>query len=134
MNTFLDTGVFIAAYRGEARIKARARALLGEPERNFVTSDLLRLELLPLPAFHHRREEIAFYEGIFSDVVNFSEPLAERSVLAALVLAREHGLTALDALHLSLAIAAECQEFVTTERPGKSRLFNVQSLKVVSIA
>ena len=81
-----------------------------------------------------RREEIDFYEGIFADVVDTSEPLTERSVLAALVLAREHGLPALDALHLSLAMAGGCQEFMTTERPGKSRLFNLQSLKVVPIA
>jgi len=47
--TFLDSGVLISAHRGEPAIRKRALALplLDDPERTFVTSDFVRLEILP---------------------------------------------------------------------------------------
>lgn len=46
MRTFLDSGVLLAAWRGDS-LAAPALALLGDDARVFVTSQLVRLELLP---------------------------------------------------------------------------------------
>ena len=45
--TFLDAGILIAAVRGQEREAAHALAILEDPERSFLTSDFLRMEVLP---------------------------------------------------------------------------------------
>lgn len=47
IRTFLDAGVLIAAYRDLGPIGTKARDLLSEPDREWVSSDIIRLELLP---------------------------------------------------------------------------------------
>ena len=45
--TFLDAGVLIAAVRGQEEEAARALAILEAPERTFIASDFLKMEVLP---------------------------------------------------------------------------------------
>ena len=45
--TFVDSGVLIAAARGEGGLAVRALAVLDDPERQFATSNLVKLEVLP---------------------------------------------------------------------------------------
>ena len=68
MRTFLDAGVLIASYRGEPEIRSRALELLDEPSRKFVTSDFVRLEILPKATHYKRAGEVAFYEAFFAKV------------------------------------------------------------------
>ena len=64
--TFLDAGVLIAAVRGQEDVAARVLALLEAPERTFVTSDFLRMEVLPKALYYQRPAEVALYERFFS--------------------------------------------------------------------
>lgn len=128
--TFVDAGVLIAAACGVPDISDIALRLLDEPKRVFVTSDLVRLEVLPKPTYHGFRNEVAFYEEFFTNVrrVPISKQLLEDAVREAC----ECGLSACDAIHIAAAKRAKCIEFHTTEKPSKP-LFRVSGIKVVSL-
>lgn len=116
--TFVDAGVLIAAARGTDLIALRANQALGDPNRTFVASPFLRLEILPKAMFHRRLEEVSFYDVFFAAVARWAEPdsgLADR----ALSLASKFGLSALDALHVAAALSVGADEILTTERPQK---------------
>lgn len=115
--TYLDANMLIAAWNGDADIRAWARAVLDDPERRFVVSDFLRLELLPRPTFHRRASELAFMETILSAAD--SVPVSAALVARALTMAGKHDLHPLDALHLACAAHAGVDELVTLERPEK---------------
>ncbi len=130
MKTFLDSGVLLSAWkRGEYH--ERARSVMDDPTRKFLTSDTVKLELLPKPMFEKRRAEVEFYNDHFNVAVateSFSAELGN----AALALAKKHGLAAMDALHLASAIRQGADEFITSELPGKP-MFRVKELKVISL-
>ena len=67
--TFLDAGVLIAAARGTGVIALRAHAIPDDPERVFVTSDYIRMEVLPKALYHRQRQEVLLYERFFSRAV-----------------------------------------------------------------
>lgn len=50
--TFLDSGVLIDAFRGSAALAAAAIRILNDRDRVFLTSELVRLEVLPKALFH----------------------------------------------------------------------------------
>jgi predicted nucleic acid-binding protein len=130
--TFLDSGVLIAAARGIDDAALQALQILDDPDREFVSSIFVKLEVLPKAIYNGFREEAAFYQSFFeNDVelwVGFSDELAE----VAQQQAGKLGLSALDALHVAAAISAEVDEFVTTERPGKP-LHRVKDFEVTSV-
>ncbi len=45
--TFVDSGVLIAAARGNEDVARQAMAVLDDPEREFASSPLVKLEVLP---------------------------------------------------------------------------------------
>ncbi len=47
--TYLDANVLIAAWNGDAESRGWARAVLDDPERQLLTSDFVRLDVLPKP-------------------------------------------------------------------------------------
>jgi predicted nucleic acid-binding protein len=47
-------------------------------------------------------------------------------------IAQEHGLSAIDALHIAAAIATGAEEFITTEKPGKP-IYRVSSINVIAL-
>jgi hypothetical protein len=47
IRAFLDAGVFIAAIRGEPHVAERVLAILNDPERAFMASHFVCLEVLP---------------------------------------------------------------------------------------
>lgn len=120
IRTYLDTGVLIAATRGDDAVHAAALAVLNE-DREFIASDLLRLELLPGPTYHHRAEELAFYETFLASCAMIVSTTAG-AVSHATDLACTHCLGSMDAMHLASAIIVGAQEFVTTEKPTKPLL------------
>ncbi len=85
MKTFLDAGVLIAAYRGQPAIRKRALEILDESDREFVTSDFVRLEIIPKAVYHKRQDEVAFYELIFSKAISVttSPELFDRALRVA---------------------------------------------------
>ncbi len=128
--TYLDSGVLLAAWRS-AELRPAALRILEDPGRQFATSQLAKLELLPKPVFEKRPIERAFYRAYFEEAVA-TRPLDEQLGQEAQSLAEKYGLAAVDALHLSAALRAGAEEFYTCEKPGKP-MFRVKELKVISL-
>lgn len=116
--TFVDAMVLIYAARGKKgddRKKA-ALAVLGDPSREFVASEYLRLEVMPMAVHYHKHNEQRFYERYFHEVVRWVDPAT--LIAPAYDLACRHGLGAVDALHIAAATLTDA-EFVTAERKTK---------------
>jgi predicted nucleic acid-binding protein len=127
IRTFLDAGVLIAAFRSRNAASTSALTLLDDPERVFVTTDYVRLEVLPKPLYFRRETEAEFYEAFFA-AAEFVE-VAQALVSAAFEEARQAGLAAMDALHVAAAKRASVDEFITVERPT-TPVFRVAGLTV----
>ncbi len=130
LKTFLDSGVLIAAWKIDT-LKDAARSIMADDRREFFSSQMVRLELLPKPRFEKRRTEVRFYENHFAELVR-SEPLSRELAEEAEILASRYGLSAADALQIAAAIRQGVQEFWTTEKPGKP-MFRVMEVKVLSL-
>jgi len=128
MKTFLDSGVLLMAWKGAPADAIAAQTLMEDEQRQFVTSQMVKLELLPKPAFFRNDAETEFYQSHF-DQATAAAPLNGD---AALDLAKRYGLAAADALNLQAAIDLEAAEFVTSELPGKP-LFRVQEIRVTTL-
>jgi hypothetical protein len=63
--TFLDSGVLIAAARGIDDTALQALQILDDPDREFVSSIFVKLEVLPKAIYNGFREEAAFYQSFF---------------------------------------------------------------------
>jgi predicted nucleic acid-binding protein len=131
IRTFLDAGVLISAFRGIGPIALAAQSVVDEPGREFVVSDVLRLELIPKPYYSGRPTEAQFYEEYFAAAAAIIET-TPALVKAAEVEAKRYGLSAADALHLVAAREAAANEFITTERATKP-LFRFRGLKLVTL-
>jgi len=131
LRTFIDSGVLLAAFKAAGELAENALAVLGDAERRFVSSDFVRLELLPKPICYGNDAERLFYETFFANV----EQLVQASALLVEAAEREAeavGLSALDALHIAAAKQTACDEFVTAEKSTKP-LFRVAGLRVTTI-
>lgn len=131
IKTYVDSGVLIEAYRSVEPIASLALAILTDPDRSFVTSEFVRLEVRPKPVYFGRTKEVAFYDAYFA--------AATRSVSVTRALVRraqQHGesfgLSAVDALHVAAAESIGADELVTSERQT-SPLARVTSIRVISI-
>jgi predicted nucleic acid-binding protein len=115
--TFVDASVLINAIVGlDAARKMRALAVLGDPNREFVATRFLQLEVIPIPLKFNKKKEATFYERFFKGVTIWIDPAS--IIQPAYNLACQHGLGAMDALHLAAANAAGA-EFVSAEKPTK---------------
>jgi predicted nucleic acid-binding protein len=120
--------VLIAAIRGTPEIADRALALLNDPERLFVSSAFVQLEVLPKAVYFRHTAEAMFYQAYFASVTAMV-PVSPALVDDAFAQAQQTGLAAMDALHIAAARASEASEFITVERPGKP-LFRAEGLSV----
>jgi hypothetical protein len=102
-----------------------------DPRRQFYTSQLVKLELLPKAAFFKQEAEIECYQTHFR-AAKGEEPLSRELGEKAAELAHQHGLAAVDALHLAAAIRQGADEFITAEKPGKP-MFRVRDISVKSL-
>jgi predicted nucleic acid-binding protein len=126
--TFLDAGVLIAAIRGTPEIADRAIELLNDPERLFVSSEFVQLEVLPKAVYFRHTAEASFYRAYFASVTEMV-PVSQALISHASEQAQQAGLAAMNALHVAAARAGAAAEFITVERPGKP-LFRVEGLTV----
>ena len=94
-------------------------------------SDALWLETMSKPLYEKQVLELNFYREIFK----ISEYLKWDSVSFADIckVAQKYGLNAMDAIHITTAMAAGVEEFVTTEKSSKP-LFRVEGIKFLSLA
>jgi predicted nucleic acid-binding protein len=130
LKTFLDTGVLLSAWKRET-LSAAALTIMADDHREFYSSQMVRLELLPKPRFERQSDEVRFYENYFSGTTA-SEPLSVGLGNEAQALAARYGLSAADALQIAAAIRLGVEEFYTSEKPGKP-MFRVKELKVISL-
>lgn len=129
--TFIDTGVLIAAAKGQDEVAKRAMEILDDPERIFASSDFVRLEVLPKPLYFKWEDESEFYK-VFFDEVGVWANLTDELVGNAFNEAEVWGLSAVDALHVAGAASVGAHELVTTEKPQKP-LGKVKSVPIRSI-
>ena len=130
MKTFLDSGVLIRAWKGEQAEAEAAGSVMEDGSRQLLTSEIIRLELLPKPLYFKQKDEVAFYEEIFSR--SECDQVDGALYRNAFALAERYGLAAADAFNLASAIRLQADEFVTTERPGRP-MFRVKEVKVVTM-
>ncbi len=118
---------------GEQALSDLCFEVIDDPNREFVASDFLRLELLPKPIFNGKEESVNFYNEYISSVSKMIETNPE-AISSAFGLAATFGLSAFDALHFQAAIEAGASEFITTEKPTKP-FFNInhESVKAISL-
>jgi predicted nucleic acid-binding protein len=128
--TFVDASTLIAAACGLPEIAERAMRVLDDPDRVFVTSDFVRLEVIPKPSYHGFRDQVDFYEEFFASARRIA--VSKRLLEQALKEACQFGLSACDAIHVMAARRGKCVEFVTTDKPTRP-LFRVSDIKVISL-
>ena len=93
----------------------RALSVLADPNREFVATRLLVLEVIPIPTKFKRNKELAFYERFFKAVTWLDEAAL---IQPAIDLACKHGLGGMDALHVAAAVHANA-ELISAEKPSK---------------
>jgi len=131
IRTYLDSGVLIAASRSRSKSSELAISILEDQNREFISSDYLRLEIVPKATYFRSTAEFKLYE----------EFLAKATVLPgnsdhfdlAYILACQYGLAAMDSLHITVAVETFCDEFITTERPT-SPLFRVPGIRILTLS
>ena len=128
--TYIDANLLIAAFRGEGELGQRALKILDDPDRAFVASDAVRLEVQPKPRYEKRQTEIDFYDA----VLNQAEHLkwSTDTLYRAHNLAEKHGIAAMDAIHVATALDAGVDEFITAEKSTKP-MFRVTEIHMQSI-
>jgi len=131
IRTFIDSGVLISAATGRDALFDRAWDILDDPERIFLTSEFVRLEILPKATYFHHQDEMGFYETFFASVVQ-TVPVSEALMNQAHLEAHRAGLGALDALHVAAARISGVEEMVTTEH-FTTALFRVVGMKITTI-
>ena len=120
----------MSAWHATVREAETALAVIETRSRQLLTSEIVRLELLPKPIFFKQRAEVNFYENIFSK--SRCDRVDAELYAAAFELAAKYGLAAADALNLASAIRLGADEFVTAELPGKP-MYRVREVKVITL-
>ena len=126
--TYVDAGVLIRAARGEESLSAPAIEILCDRDREFVSSTLVKLEVLP-HAQHPSEKE--FYETYFRHVTTWA-PMENWVLAPALRNACASGMAPMDAIHVALARATGCEELITTEKAGAA-IFSADGILVVGL-
>lgn len=129
--TYIDSGVLIAAARGDAILSPRALAYLADPDREYITSDYVRLEVLPKAIFNKRKEETEFYNEFFRQNAR-TIPTSVALLKYAMEEGCDNGIAGLDAVHIACAVFGGVEEFITSERET-SPIHRTQKVRVISI-
>jgi predicted nucleic acid-binding protein len=106
--TYVDSGVLIFAARGTAEAAALALPFLRDPTREFVTSEYVRLEVLPKPTYFQRQDEVDFYNAFFA-LNQRTIPTSSALLELAMQEACKVGLSAIDALHVACGGVRGCR-------------------------
>jgi predicted nucleic acid-binding protein len=131
ITTYIDSGVLIAAARGDDDLSPLALPYLADPNREYITSDYVRLEVLPKAVFHQRQEEVDFYNEFFQ-LNTRSIPTSSALLEYALTEGCNTGIQGLDAIHIACAVFAGAEEFITSEKHTRP-IHRTQKVRVISI-
>ncbi|MEE4379485.1 MAG: PIN domain-containing protein [Candidatus Competibacteraceae bacterium] len=130
LRTAIDANLLIAAWSGQGFLFEQALIVLEDPERVLIVSDALWLEVMPKALYHAQVAECAFYQAVFAraECLVWSSELVD----SAKRLAQSYGLAAMDAIHIAVALAADADEFISGEKPGKL-MFRVREINTRSL-
>lgn len=131
VRTYVDTGVLIQAISGTKKLSDIAMSFLYDPLREYVTSDYVKIELLPKCTFHKNDEERQFYEEFFQNCAT-RVPSSDELLALAIDEGGKTGISGIDAIHVACAVVAEAVELITTEGATKP-IHRANGIKVVSI-
>lgn len=129
--TYVDSGVLIFAAQGRTAEAALALPFLADPTREYVTSDYVRLEVLPKCTYHRRQPEIDFYSEFFR-LNSRTIPTSPALLQYALEEGCNTGISGLDAVHIACAVFAGAEEFITSEKHN-TPIHRTTKVRVVSI-
>lgn len=127
MLTYLDSGVLIAAAKGNEQWSQRAFQIIDDSSRTFVASPFLRLETSRMS--HGFAEQVAMYDDflLMADI-RFED--AGAAVTKAEEITAKYGVEGLDAMHVASALLVHAVEIITTEKLTKP-MYRVGSLITV---
>jgi predicted nucleic acid-binding protein len=127
----VDSGVLIFAAKGNTEAAALALPFLQDATREFVTSEYVRLEVIPKPTCFGNQIEVEFYNAFFR-LNGRTIPTSVALLELAMEEACRTGLSALDAIHIACAVFGGAEELVTSEKNTKP-MHRTQLVRVVSI-
>jgi predicted nucleic acid-binding protein len=127
----VDSGVLIFAAQGTTEAAALALPFLQDVNREFITSEYVRLEVLPKPTYFGQAVEAEFYNAFFR-INTRTIPTSPALLQLAMDEACGTGLSALDAIHIACAVFGGAEEIVTSEKVTKP-MHRTQLVRVVSI-
>jgi hypothetical protein len=131
VRTYIDSGVLIAAIRGDPEISEAARSYLFDPLRDYVTSDYIAIELIPKATYHGNTDEKEFYQSFFGRAM-VHVPSSDALMRIAIDEGCRTGVSGLDAVHLACAVVGEAIELITSEKSTKP-IHRTNLVKIVSI-
>jgi predicted nucleic acid-binding protein len=132
VRTYIDTGVLIAAFHGDHAANVIALSYLKDPLREYVTSDYVKVELLPKSIFHKQAAERTFYEDFFKPPT-IRVPSSDALLAFAIREGGKTGISGMDAVHVACALVAQAAELITTERTTKP-IHKANGIKIISIS
>lgn len=116
--TYIDTGVLITALRGTKESADLAISYLNDPLRDYITSDYVKVELLPKCRYHRNVDEEKFYLEFFEKSTIFV-PSSDDLLALAIEIGGKTGVSGMDAIHVACAVVAQAQELITGEKITK---------------
>lgn len=129
--TFIDSGVLVTASRGVENLSDKAITILSSADREFASSEFIKLEVLPKAIYYRQTDEYEFYQTFFNAVTYWAND-TEQVIQDGYNISCKYGLAAMDALHIAAAISVGAEEFITTEKPTKP-MYRVTEIRVVSL-
>lgn len=133
MKVYLDSGILIAAFRGEENISKKIFKILENENNEFYVSDFVWLEVYPKAIYNKNLDEINFYNEIFKNSIIIKFDM--NYINDVKNLASKYGLGAMDSFHIFLAIKEKIDLFITTENRNNPifRVINDNKLKMINI-
>jgi len=130
--TYIDSGVLIAASRGDNILSQNAFLAITDPNRLYASSVFVRLELLSTSPNLRCIEQSELYEVFFKTVTYWAEDFSRIAQLAC-EQSECYGLGAMDSLHIAAAITVGATELITTQSSDKP-IHKTQKIRVASIS
>lgn len=73
--SYIDSGVLINAFRGDAQVSLQPLLILDDPDRQFASSSFVQLETLPKAIYQRQVAEQDFYQTFFDNVNHWANDL-----------------------------------------------------------
>jgi len=131
VRTYIDSGVLIAAIRGDQTIAAAARSYLYDPLRDYISSDYVKVEVLPSCIFQGNQDEKDFYDDFFRRTIT-RVPSDDALLQLAINEGSATGVSGLDAVHVACARVGGAVDLITSEKVTKP-IHRAAGINVISI-